>query len=299
MVISRLTGGLGNQMFQYAFGKHISIIKNTEHKLDVSEYVFNKPDYDRGIRMFGLDSFNISSKKATEKDLNKYLWIKESTIRRKIFLIFHNSKNYFKKKYILEPQENYLKFDKNILENIKYDDIYLEGYWLSEKYFKNIEKEIRRDFTIKNQPSIENAEYLRKIKNDNSVCVHIRRGDKIKIENGIVSVEYYNKAIKHIVKKTKTPTFFVFSDNIDWAKDNLKIKEKCFFVSHNNKELNDVEDMRLMTACKHHIIGNSSFSWWAAWLGKTPNQIVICPRFWHSKGDLSNYDYVPNGWKLI
>jgi hypothetical protein len=300
MIINKICGGLGNQMFQYALGKHLSIINNTNHKIDVKNYKGKTLDLQKGIREFELDCFNIGAKKATNEDIEKTdSFFTKNKFGRKLFRLCSNKNNYFNKKYILEPPANYFKFDPQILQTLGHKDVYIDGYWQTEKYFKNIEKDIRKDFTFKNKPSGENNKLIEKIKECNSVSLHVRHGDNVHIENGILmTMEYYNKAIEVITSKIKEPTFFIFSDDPEWASKNIKLQYPTIFVKNNLKQA--TEDLRLMTYCKHHILGNSTFSWWGAWLGEKANQIVVCPtKYLDSKLDILNTDYKPEKWIFV
>ncbi|MCK4744844.1 alpha-1,2-fucosyltransferase, partial [Candidatus Parcubacteria bacterium] len=195
-------------------------------------------------------------------------------------------------------KEQHSHFDSKILKLI--GNIYLDGYWQSEKYFKNIENSIRKEFTLKNDLQLKAKKLLRKIKNTESISIHIRRNDYISHKpanqyHGVCHLSYYKKAINVIIKKIDDPHFFVFSDDIDWCKKNLKIKFPTIFVEGNK----DYEDLILMSKCKHNIIANSTFSWWGAWLNNNPNKIVIAPKKWFRKKSINTKDLIPKTWIKI
>ena len=191
-----------------------------------------------------------------------------------------------------EPQPR-LTFHSEIL-NLP-NNVYLNGYWQSEKYFNNIEDIIRKEITFKKEPNDLNKKHIDKIISANSVSVHIRRGDYMnnpstKKKLGLCSDEYYFKAINYIAENIENIHFFIFSDEPQIAKNLLeKIKHPKTFIYNNND--NGSEDLRLMSYCKHNIIANSSFSWWGAWLNKNNNKIVTAPKHW--------FNYNPNPNDLI
>lgn len=239
-MIIRLTGGIGNQMFQYAYGRSRSLESNTPLKYFFVHY---RCDTNRN---FQLNLFNITG--------------------RVVDPFFPG---------IIVKVENLFKIHSPWIEY---------GYWQSEKYFKRYEKAIRKDFTFRNKPNKANLELLKVIKSVNSVSIHVRRGDyvndkKTKKFHGVLSTKYYKKAIEVINRKVEKPTYFIFSNDIEWCKNNFKYLEKVYFVEGNIGDKNH-EDMRLMSNCKHNIIANSSFSWWGAWLNTNPNKIVIAPKKW-------------------
>ncbi|MCX6712113.1 MAG: alpha-1,2-fucosyltransferase [Candidatus Vogelbacteria bacterium] len=181
------------------------------------------------------------------------------------------------------------------------NNIYLDGYFQTEKYFKDFKKEIREDFTPK-VISTTASDWTQKIKNGgNTISVHVRRGDYVghKILGEICTIEYYQKAIEEISKLTEDPHFFIFSDDTMWVKENINLPNKIDYVSSPN--LKDYEELVLMSICHHNIIANSSFSWWSAWLNLNPNKIVIAPAKWahgkFNKKKLSNI--APQTWIRI
>ena len=185
-------------------------------------------------------------------------------------------------------------YDKKIF-NLS-GDVFLDGYWQTEKYFCNISDIIRKDFSFKESFLCAKREVLDDIKNTNSVFVHFRRGDYVSDQrtnkfHGVCDMEYYKKSIEYFLRLGNNFKFFIFSDDIDWVKENFKI-DNCFFVS--NKKLRDFEELFLMSKCKHAIIANSSFSWWGAWLNDGKDKIVIAPKKWNNS-DCYN-EIVPDRW---
>jgi len=287
MIIAALKGGLGNQLFQYAAGRRLAHIHNTVLKLDTMAFYYGGP------RQFELIHFNIEENIAVTAEINQLTLVKSNKVQRIIYSIFYNHKK-------LAPthiQYNKVNFNPRILTLP--DNVYLEGYWASEKYFKDIENIIRREFTFKNPPSEQNQQIIKQISEVNSVSLHIRRGDyisdtKTNKTHGICDIDYYNRCIEQINLKVKCPHFFVFSDDINWCRNNLKVKSPINYVDHNNSD-KAYEDLRLMSFCKHHIIANSSFSWWGAWLAAYKGEIVFVPKKWFAK-DMNIEGMIPDNW---
>ena len=186
--------------------------------------------------------------------------------------------------------------NKKTLKNNN-QNIYLDGYWQNEKYFNDIEKVILKEFTLKNEFLIKNKKLKETIKNTNSISIHIRRSDYIKNKktneiHGVCTTDYYQKAIKKIIENNNNIHIFVFSDDILWAKNNLKFNFPISFIVGNK----DYEDLILMSLCKHNIIANSSFSWWGAWLNKNPKKIVIAPQRWFNNLNKNKQNPIPQKW---
>ena len=286
MIITKLTGGLGNQMFQYAIGRSLAEKNNTELKLDVSWFNSQKGT----PRKYGLTFFKILENIATDKEIKKLELYKKRSGIKYFFnnLFFANNSIYI--------TENSNIFNKNILKN-KNKDIYLNGYWQNEKYFNDIRKIILKEFTLKDESSLHNKKIKKLIEDTNSVSIHIRRGDyiedkKTNIVHGTCSLDYYQDAIKKISKYDDNLNIFVFSDEIKWVKNNLKTILPIIFVEGNK----DYEDIILMSLCKHNIIANSSFSWWGAWLNQNPNKMIVAPKKWFNDLEKNKNNSIPKTW---
>jgi hypothetical protein len=288
MIISRLIGGLGNQMFQYAAGKSLAIKLDADLKLDVKSF----KEYP--LRIFELDCFKLNYRLATKDELKIYSVFNQlplrklnSIIRKKIFK-FLTKKTYFKEPYC-EVAKDFFNLS---------GDVYLDGYWNSEQYFKSIELLIRKDFQFPRVGKTSIRSYLNLIKKSQAVSLHIRRGDyahspKTKAFHGLCSIEYYQRAMQAIESKVKKPVYFIFSDDKAWAKKHIRSNNKIIYIDH--KEL-DFEDMRLMSKCRHHIIANSTFSWWGAWLNKNSQKMVIAPKRWFLAKHMIDKDICPKNW---
>ncbi len=283
MIITKIIGGLGNQMFQYAAGRRLAHKLDVELKLDISAFDNYK------LRAYGLSVFNIKEKFATAEEIEKLSGRKVGAIETVWSVIFNRPKTYFRN---LQPW-----FDPRILK--LHDNIFLEGYWQSEKYFSDISEIIRQDFTIRAPQTGKNKELAQLIEQSNSVSLHIRRDDYLQKANKRFvncDLHYYINSLNYLTKELQKPHFFVFSDDIPWAKDNLK-GYPLTFVDINNESTNH-EDLRLMSQCKHHIIANSSFSWWGAWLNPKKDKMVLAPKKWF-KNPLYNRDIIPTNWLKI
>ncbi len=286
MIIIKIGGGLGNQMFQYAFGRNIAITNKTTVKFDSLSWFEQFK-----ARTHKLHHFNVAGDFATDKEIGKLRKYRKKGGR---LAFLHN---YFITDNSIYIKQRGFEFNPKILE-VK-EPAYLDGHWQSEKYFENVKDIIRKEFTLKNEPSNIYKNKEQEIKDKNSVSLHIRRGDYLTMQKaidtiGVCSLDYYDRAVKEITKKIENPTFFVFSDDIEWVKENLKIKYPMIFVS--NDELKDYEELVLMSKCKHNIIANSSFGWWGAWLNSNPNKIVITPKKWFKNTSKNTRDLIPESW---
>lgn len=289
MIITRLFGGLGNQMFQYAAGRRLAHVLAVKLKLDVTW--LGKP----GSRAYSLENFNVQENFASASEIAAVAPI--GGLRHAL------AKKWPKKwpKYI---QEKHFHFDPEIL-NLP-DDVYLKGYWQSEKYFSDIAGIIRREFTVKTPPGGRNREISELITSKQSVSLHIRRGDyvtsrKTKQHHGVCDLDYYFRCVDYLKQLVKNAHFFIFSDDPQWARDNLKQLCPTTFVDHNRPD-KDYEDLRLMSQCKHNIITNSTFSWWGAWLNPGKDKIILAPKQWFAKKiqvSTKTDDLFPSGWILL
>jgi hypothetical protein len=295
MICVAIYGGLGNQMFQYACAKDLALKNRTTVVIDTSSLSNNADNFGTTNRSFELSAvFGIKYVAVSSTDLNK---LKPIHLRmlNVLFLKFRYKGVQFSKYFI----ENKFSFNHKI-DKVGID-CYLSGYWQSPKYFHSIETLIRKEFTFQKPLDYKNLEILNLIKNTISVSIHIRRTDfeiiNSKDIHGFCSLEYYIGAINYIRRNASLSNFFIFSDDINWAKENLKVPVNSYFVSGNTGGKSYI-DMQLMSNCNHNIIANSSFSWWGAWLNSNPNKIVIAPKKWFSDEEMNaqTYDLIPEKW---
>ena len=284
-IIARIHGGLGNQMFQYACARAVSLRTGFELILDTRHYA-KRPDFP-----FGLTHFNTAGEVGSARDLPPD---KSQPVRYALWRGLRRPPIFVR--------EQGLGFNDAVLGLSA--PSYLHGYWQSERYFSDQPEFIRTDFEFSAPADLENAAWLSRIRKPNSVSVHLRRGDyakdpRINATHGTCSVDYYQHAVRAIAGMTGIePEIFVFSDDPDWARDNLKFPFATRIAGHNGPGRN-YEDLRLISACAHHIIANSSFSWWGAWLNRSPDKIVIAPERWYARADLDNPDICPKEWIRI
>jgi hypothetical protein len=289
MIITRLFGGLGNQMFQYAAGRRLAHVLAVELKLDITW--LGKP----GSRAYSLENFNVRESFASAAEI--------AAVAPKGRLGRALAKKWPKKwpKYI---QEKCFHVDPEILN--LHDGVYLNGYWQSEKYFSDIAAILRGEFTVKTPLSGKNKELSEMIASKQSVSIHIRRGDYVaahrtKQVHGACGPDYYFRCADYLKQLVKNAHFFIFSDDPEWAGDNLKQLCPATLVDYNRPDKN-YEDLWLMSRCNHHIIANSTFSWWGAWLNPREDKIVLAPRQWFAKktqDSMKMDDLFPPGWILL
>lgn len=285
-IIIRLVGGLGNQLYQYALGRSLSLRSGHPMLLD-RRNVFRD-----SFRNYELSVFNIQEEYA---DLLTHWCTRRAASNRsgKLFRTLCPLAWNYK---IIQDKE--AGFDPSIL-NLKKGTLVLEGYWQSFKYFEPYQDVIRTELTFKKRPNTQNAQIIDEIEDVNSIAVHIRRGDYItnpkNASLGTCPLEYYQKANDFIEQHVKKPHFYIFTDDPEWAKGNLTFSGPTKVVDYNLGKA-DYEDFRLMTHCKHFIIANSSFSWWGAWLARYPNKTVIAPMNWFKIDNFPPEDRIPGEW---
>jgi len=292
MIIVQLTGGLGNQMFQYALGRVLSIKHNTGLYVDTSTYDhISQSDIPRS---YELNVFGIPTEIASDQNLSKFG--KPNKYNVLLNQYFNLGLDPYPKNYIKESDH---LFQPEVLNSP--DNVYLSGYWQSEKYFIAYRGQIIEDFKSRSADrSSVNTSILKQIKSSNSVSLHVRRSDYVtnptaNVYHGVLDIDYYKKAMKLIDQKIVSPIYFVFSDDPEWVKKNIKSQFPMVYVSHNlGKDAH--EDLRFMSLCKHNIIANSSFSWWGAWLNQNPDKIVIAPKKWFNDKSINYKDLIPQGW---
>lgn len=285
MIIVSINGGLGNQLFQYAFGKHLEHLHGEEVLFDLS--AFDNPEH----RPFALHHFSVTIKEASQNEL-PFIFRKNFKNFRLISKLL--DKTLYPCRLITQKQFN---FDAYYLEKIK--NAHYWGSWQSEQYFSGVKGTIKNNFTFKKSDfSALEKNIYQQINSSNAICLHVRRGDYVGSKlHCVCDISYYQQAIKLIAEKIENPHFFIFSDDILWCKNNASS------IGWQHEFINTGEawrDFRLMSYCKHFIIANSSFSWWAAYLGKHEEKIVISPSKWFTKDykyDITNLK--PSNWISI
>ena len=285
-IIIPLVGGLGNQMFQYAAARSVASRCNVSLKLDLSWFASSDD------RDYALSPFNINAEiLVTSKT-------KQNILNRGLKRIAHHFGVY---SAIYGFQEESFRYDPTIY-NVSAPAI-LNGYFQSEKYFQNIKDTILDEFKLKVAPEKKTLEMLKSIETYDSICIHIRRGDyvsdgKTNTYHGICSMNYYHSGVTEAALGLENPHCFVFSDDPVWVRNNFKLDLPMTIVDiHGPKEAH--EDMRLMSACNHFVIANSSLSWWGAWLGRAPEKKIVAPKQWFADLSIDTSDLIPETWIRI
>lgn len=289
IILVRLMGGLGNQMFQYAAVRALAVSINGEVALDLK--TFNE-DHKRN---YALGAFNVSARIALENEIKR---ISEPRVFNRIL------NRIFTRKRILPPYQIYEE-DLTAITPLRVPhpgDCYIVGDWQSEVYFQTIRDILLKEFVLKTPLSQPAQSYLNKINRGKSIALHVRRGDYIDNASNLaiyaqLDLSYYLKALEYIRSQSGNCRVFVFSDDIEWCKHNLDVIEGVTFIEHSGQS--DFEELFLMSCCSHNIIANSSFSWWGGWLNKNPEKIVIAPKVWFNGSDECNERLIPAGWKRI
>lgn len=292
-VITQIMCGLGNQMFQYACGRSVAHRLDAEFYLDLS-WFDTIYAYDQK-RTYMLDAFpGIYCAFAASPKINKYKRLKHHLLFKKIL----RRLGIIEARYIQEPGYNYWSG----IENIR-SSVYLTGFWQNEQYFTGISDVIRHDFSFPAFSNIEAKRLADRIHDSAcSVSIHIRRGDYIEKTSvnqyhGMPSLEYYKNALQILANKLgKSLELFLFTDDPDWVKQNFDaLGYFSIIVDIPQHRIEPYNDMHLMSLCKHHIIANSSFSWWGAWLS-AGDGIVIAPKQWFTEETMKYYSPVPSTW---
>jgi hypothetical protein len=268
MIILNLKGGVGNQMFQYAFGRKLALQNEDVLKLEV-EGLARANEVGDIYRAFALDAFAIDNTIATAEEVRKLKYP---------YGIVSKGLRWFRAKILKQTNNGYMPHALN-----QTGDLFLDGYWQSPRYFEDIRDTLLTEFQLRTPLSAAVSAYKEQMSNSNSVSIHVRRGDytknpQVKKEFGICEASYYQLAVAHMEQALSNPTFFIFSDDIDWVKEHISLPPSTVFVQ--DPTLRDVEELALMSMCKHNIIANSTFSWWGAWLNQHPDKIVVAPTPW-------------------
>jgi len=296
MVITRLMGGLGNQMFQYAAGRALALRLNVPLKLDLSWFA----DMAGGTpRAYMLHAFPIAAAEAKPEEVESVAYCKQPFFVKLLRRPKQRSRH-----YTAEPSYNYWPGFTALAA-----PLYLEGYWQQAQYFADIADIIRRDFAFPSFgcPEAENqaAEIAASPK---AVCLHIRRGDYASNPatnqfHGLCSPAYYEKALQTLAAKLgSSPRLFIFTDDTAWVRENFDTQGyPATVVDFPEHHVKPWHDLHLMSLGAHHVIANSSFSWWGAWLaeGKDRGGLSIAPERWFAAEDKRNDTPVPKRWMTL
>jgi Glycosyl transferase family 11 len=280
MIVVKIQGGLGNQLFQYAFGKALADKYHDEVQFDLTTY------QGKSHRGLGLTEFGLEIKEISPDALAKFFNLKTRALN-KLGGKLGKQRTYFEKGF------NYYPIEHNNKANI-----YYLGYWHSPKYFENINVVLKKELLLPD--SKLPAQYLDEINNKPTVAIHIRKGDYLEVGNAKVYVdqplEYYVQAVKHMENLASGCQYLVFSDDMDWVTANLNLPVKWQPVI--DSTCSDVQVLMLMSKCRHQIIANSTYSWWAAWLNPNEGKHIIAPQKWFADGRDTS-DLIPENWIKI
>jgi hypothetical protein len=293
MTLLVLNGGLGNQLFQYALGRRIAHDRQEPLLLDISEFAHAVAG--KTPRTYRLHHFNIQASLATPEQIQRFTDPRLiARIQRRILRQVAPQWAF----YSVYERETFV-YDDSVLA--KKGNIRLLGYWQHPHYFAPITNTLLQELQVITSPSVQNSTLLENIKQVNAVALHIRRGDYVTNAHtnqfhGVAPLSYYHQAVTQLAQEVSNVHIFVFSDDTAWARENLHLAHPMTFVDHNTPET-DYEDLRLMAHCQHHIIANSSFSWWGAWLAQNPQQRVFAPYQWTRNH--TAHDIAPSHWTII
>lgn len=288
MIIVKIYGGMANQLFQYAAGYALSMHHAAPLKLDISYFEEQNNDTKR---TFALDRFSINYELATKEEIAEVFKFRFQDYAWNKLMPMSHRRFYGEK----TPRFNERFFDLS-------DTVYLRGYFQSEKYFIDCKKSLLEQYQM-NENTIKSVLPLAEtFKNSNSVALHIRLGDYLNPTLSSImapfDITYYQRAIDHFQQNIIHPTFYVFSDQIELAKDLLKVDAEFVFVDE-RMSANSDEDFYLMQSCKHQIIANSTFSWWAAYLNSQHHKIIVAPQKWYKAHFGDATDLYPSQWTIL
>lgn len=290
MVVVRISGGLGNQLFQYAFGQYVAEKIKTNVLYDIQTEL-NMANFTS--RDFALSNFNLKLDRASKKDIRSMRFFSSCNLQRferKVVQMypFINTKYYIEK-----------NFQSVFLQDVK-DNCYYDGYWQLYKYLDTIESLLKTQIVLNDGFLKEYADLTKQISNSQSVSIHIRRGDYISIKanaNMFITcgLDYYYSAINYVHSLFNDIKFYIFSDDIEWAKKHFVGNQFCFMEANE-----PFVDLYLMSLCRHNIIANSTFSWWGAWLNRNLHKVVISPNEWFvGKLNTCKNELIPQKWIQI
>jgi len=292
-IIAQLQGGLGNQLFQYATAR--ALAHKHQCALLLDQGWFAKSYDDVTPRELLLSSLNTKGALISLEPLLK----RPKRIRRILQKLWPINP------YVYSERTPY-RFDPHLLKApaFKTQNLYLMGYWQSYRYFESVKKILQAEITPASPLDQHYQNYLNQIQASSSAMVHVRRGDYVHLASaakvhGFIGLEYYQQGMDRLLEKNPNIQFFVFSDDLDWVKANLPHQNRITFIE--SLESNDavIQELELMTHCQYHLIANSSLSWWAAWLAKNPDNLVICPSNWTNDLTMNWDDLLPAHWQRI
>lgn len=287
MIVFLGQGGLGNQLFQYAAARRLAVRQDCPLVMD--PYWFDHPRADETPRPLELTRYPVTLRLATADEQHRWALLRSRWARHLGPLL-----------PLRLVREQGVGVNQAVLS--AGCNTYLSGFWQSEAYFADIRATLLRELTPIEPPGPEDSDLIDRIRQSTAVSVHVRRGDYVTSASasafhGLCTLGYYHQAVQRVADQIHSPTLFVFSDDPEWARANLHLPFPTHYVAHNPPE-KAFQDLRLMTLCRHHILANSSFSWWGAWLSQTADGLVIAPEPWFA-ADLPTPDLIPARWTRL
>lgn len=289
-IITQLQGGLGNQLFQYATARALCLQKKAVLLLDSGWY--SKAFEDVTPRELLLKELNIAGALICVLPTPK----KPKRLHRIAQRFWPTSP------FIFSESMPY-RFDRGLNKSPAFlkQNLYLIGYWQSYKYFESIKSILEMEIVPLSPLATQYKKYLEKIQSMHSAMVHVRRGDYVNLESankvhGSIGLDYYLDGMNLLIENNLNTHFFVFSDDLKWAKQNLPHQDRMTFIESLEARDAATQELELMKHCKSHLIANSSLSWWGAWLGRNPNSMVICPKYWTNDLAMNWDDLLPSTW---
>jgi len=297
LIVIKLMGGLGNQMFQYAAGRSLSLRLGTELKMDRS--FLDGPQTGNTPRSYELGDLCVREEFADSRELAE-LTGREATRWQTALLRLRQEAGLSRyRPNVL--RESGFRFQPGFLTVS--GDVYMEGYWQSEKYFSGDSDVIRREFSLRRPLEGRDRELAAAVEGENSVSVHVRRGDYVRRTetmrfHGVCGEEYYRRCADIVSQRIPDPHFVVFTDDPGWARESIRTRHRITFVDWDAPRPGST-DLELMSRCRHHVLANSSFSWWGAWLGTHPGDLVLAPERWFNEPEMDTADLLPASWERV
>lgn len=292
MVIVRFKGGMGNQMFQYALGRQLAHNLKTELEFDLTNLLYRNNPPDFVYRNYDLDVFKVDASFLHQPGLLAPVFnVRNKKLSQGLRWLLMRNYTVLK--------EPHFHFDPSVLPEAREGVVY-DGWWQSPKYFAGVEAAIREDFQFSRPIIAASQELLGRIENSNAVCLNVRRTDFLKVDTlNATNLDYFLRAADYLGQKVDAPRFFIFSDDVAWCRENIKLDFPMEVVGHEHKGFKFGNYLQLMTRCRHFIIPNSSFAWWAAWLNTGKDKQVVAPKHWFTDPAIDTSDLVPTTWHRL
>ena len=289
MIYMRLKGGMGNQMFQYATGLALARQAKTELSLDLSNLLYRNKGKDFVYRKYDLDVFRVDPSFLTSPEvLSPIMNLRVKPLSKAVRRLVTRG--------IPVIREKHFHYDPELIPGAREGALY-EGWFQSPRYFAGVEAEVRQAFRFSREVIPESRELLARIQETNAICLNVRRTDFLKVDTlNATNLDYFLRGAAYLAERVDSPHFYVFSDDVAWCRENIKLAQPTEFVDHEHKGFKFGNYLQLMTNCRHFLIPNSSFAWWATWLNTNPDKLVVAPKMWFTDPEIDTTDLVPEVW---